>query len=112
MLKIFVSFFNELATKKKNYAQMDLLDHGFQEGDALEGIHVKVQNSSMASRRSSLDGRKTLRKEYMSTTSIRVGRSGSNIPIEEIPMSTTRSNLGEGKDSLSCRVECMGQVVT
>jgi hypothetical protein len=34
-----------------------LLDHGFQEDNALEGYHVKGQNSVMASKRSSLDGR-------------------------------------------------------
>jgi hypothetical protein len=31
-----------------------LLDHGFQEDNALEGYHVKGQNSVMASKRSSL----------------------------------------------------------
>jgi hypothetical protein len=51
----YVSFFNELATERKNYAS--LLDHGFQENNALEGYHVKGQNSVMASKRSSLDGR-------------------------------------------------------
>jgi hypothetical protein len=34
-----------------------LLDHGFQEDNALEGHHVKGKNSVMASKRSSLDGR-------------------------------------------------------
>jgi hypothetical protein len=108
----FAFFFNELSTEKKKLCSRPLLDHGFQEDNALEGIHVKGQTSIMASKRSSLDGRKTLWKEYMSTTSIRVGRSGSNIPIEEMTMSTTRSKSGEGRDSLSCRVECMGQVIT
>jgi hypothetical protein len=68
--------------------------------------------SAMASRRSLLDGRKTLWKEYMSTTSIREERSSSNIPIEEMTMSTTGSKSGEGRDSLLCGVEHMGQVVT
>ena len=71
-----------------------LLDHGFQEDNAMERIHVKGQTSAMASRRSSLDGRKTLWKEYMSTTSIRVGKFGSNSPIEEMTMSTTGSKSG------------------
>jgi hypothetical protein len=78
----------------------------------MEGIHVKGQMSAMASRRYSPDGRKTLWKEYMSTTSIRVGRSGSNSPIEKMTMSTTRSKSREGIDSLSCKVERMGQVIT
>jgi hypothetical protein len=65
--------------------------------------------SAMASRRSSLDGRKALWKEYMSTTSIRVGRFGSNIPIEDMTMSTIGYKSGEGRDSLSCEVECMGE---
>jgi hypothetical protein len=47
--------------------------------------------STMASKRSSLDGREELWKEYMSMTSIRVGRYSSKIPIEEIIMSTTGS---------------------
>jgi hypothetical protein len=55
MLVASVSFFNELATEKRNYAHD--LDHGFQENNALEGYHVKGQNSVMASKRSSLDGR-------------------------------------------------------
>jgi hypothetical protein len=37
-----------------------LLDHGFQENNALEEHHVKGQKSVMASKRSSLDGRKSL----------------------------------------------------
>jgi hypothetical protein len=49
----------------------------------------------MASKRSSLDGRTMLWKEYMSRVAIGVGRSGSNIPIEEITMSTTRSRSEE-----------------
>jgi hypothetical protein len=68
--------------------------------------------SSMASRRSLLYGRKTLWNEYMLTTSIRVGRFGYNIPIEEMTMSTTIYKSGEGGDSLSCGVECMEQVIT
>jgi hypothetical protein len=49
-----------------------LLDHDFQEDNSLEGIHVKGLTSTMASRRASLDGRKSLWKGYMSTASIRV----------------------------------------
>jgi hypothetical protein len=66
----------------------------------------------MSSKRSSLDGRKILWKGYMSTTSIRVRISGSNIPIEEMTMSTIGYKLGERRDSLSCKVECMEQVIT
>jgi hypothetical protein len=68
-----------------------LLDHGFQEENSLEGQHVKGQNSTMASKRSSLDGRNTLWKEHMLRVVIGVRRSGSNIPIEDIIMSTTGS---------------------
>jgi hypothetical protein len=50
-----VSFFNELEIRKP--CSNSLLDHGFQEDNALEGHHVKGQNSVMASKRSSLDGR-------------------------------------------------------
>jgi hypothetical protein len=101
-----------LKSMKINYAQIPLLDHGFQEDNALEGIHVKGQTSIMASKRSLLDGRTTLWKEYMSRDVIGVGRSGSNIPIKEITMSTTRSKSEEGRDSFSFGVECMGQVAT
>jgi hypothetical protein len=101
-----------LPQRRENMLVKTLLDHRFQEDNSLEGIHVKGQTSAMASRRSSLDGRKALRKEYMSTTSIRVGISGSNSPIKDIIMSTTGSKLGEGRDSLSCGVEHMGQVDT
>jgi hypothetical protein len=132
----FVSFFNKLATERKTVlvalgsipiflfhflmsllhrgklCSWILLDHGFQEENSLEGIHVKGKNSIMASKRSLLDGRKTLWKENMLMNSIRVGRSSSNILIEEITMSTTRSKLGQGRYSLSCMVERMGQVIT
>jgi hypothetical protein len=80
--------------------------------NGLEGIHVKVQTSAMASKRYSLDGRKTLQKEYMLMTLIMVGIFGSNIPIEEMTMSTTGYKSREGRDFLSCGVECMGKVVT
>jgi hypothetical protein len=43
----------------------------------------------MASKRSSLDGRKSLWKGHMSRVSLGVRRSGSNSPTEEITMSTT-----------------------
>ena len=61
----------------------------------------------MASRIYSLDGIKTLWKEYMSTNSICVGRSVSNSPIEEMTMSTTISKSEEGRYSLSLEVERM-----
>jgi hypothetical protein len=90
MLKAgFIFFFNELEIRKP--CSNSLLDHGFQEDSALEGHHVKGQNSVMASKRSSLDGRNTLWKEHMSRVAIGVRRSGSKIPIEEITMSTTGS---------------------
>jgi hypothetical protein len=85
-----------------------MVDHAFKEDNALEGIHVKGKTSMMASKRSLQDGRKSLQKEYMLTTSIRVGRSGSNSLIEEMTVSTSISYLGEGRYSLLCRVERMG----
>jgi hypothetical protein len=33
-----------MSLKEENYAQTPLLDHGFQEDNALEGHHVKGQN--------------------------------------------------------------------
>jgi hypothetical protein len=81
--------------KEEKLCLWPLLDHGFQEDNSLEGIHVKGQTSIMASKRSSLYRREALWKEYMSTTSIRIGRYGSNIPIEEITMSTTGSKSSE-----------------
>jgi hypothetical protein len=70
---------------------MTLLDHGFQEDNALEGHHVKGQNSVMASKRSSLDGRRMLWKEHMSRSFIRGKEISSKSPTEEITMSTTGS---------------------
>jgi hypothetical protein len=90
MLKTSVSFFNKLATERKNML-ITSLDHGSQEDNSLEGIHVKGQTSIMASKRSSLDERKTPSKEHMSRSMIGVRRSGYKIPTEEIIMSTTRS---------------------
>jgi hypothetical protein len=78
----------------------------------MKGIHVKGKKSIMASKRSYLDGRKTLWKENMSMASIRVGRSSSNSPIEEITMPTTRSKSGEGRYSLLFGVECMRLFIT
>jgi hypothetical protein len=80
-----------MSLKSENHAHSSLLDHGFQEDNALEGNHVKGQNSVMDSKRSSLDGRNTLWKEHMSRVAIGVKRSGSNIPTEEITMSTIGS---------------------
>jgi hypothetical protein len=77
--------------KSENHAQGSLLDHGFQEDNSLKGHHVKGQNSVMASKRSSLDGRNALWKEHMSRSVTGVRRSCSNSPIEEITMSTTGS---------------------
>ena len=72
-----------------------LLDHGFQEDISLEGHHVKGQYLVMDSKRSSLDGRKSLWKEHMSRVVTGVRRSGSNSPTEEITMSTTGSKSSE-----------------
>jgi hypothetical protein len=60
MLMIYVSFFKELATEKRKLCLWTLLDHGFQENNALEKHHVKGQISIMASKISSLDGIKSL----------------------------------------------------
>jgi hypothetical protein len=84
----------------------NLLNHGFQEDNALEGHHVKGQNSVMASKRSSFDGRNTLWKEHMSRVARGVRRSGSNRPTEDFTMSTTRSK------SFSSIVEGMGDNAT
>jgi hypothetical protein len=89
--------------KSENHAQA-LLNHGSQEDNALEGHHVKGQNSVIASKISSLDGRNTLWKELMSRVVIGVRRSGSNRPTKEITMSTTKSK--------SSKVEFMGDTAT
>jgi hypothetical protein len=81
-----------------------LLGHGFQKDNALEGHHVKGKNLVMASKRSSLDRRNPLWKEYMLRATIGVKRSGSKILIEEITMSTTGSKSSE--------VELMGDNAT
>jgi hypothetical protein len=61
MLITSVSFFNEVVTEmKKLSSKTTLLDHGFQEDKSPEGDLVKGQNSVMASKRSSLEGRNTL----------------------------------------------------
>jgi hypothetical protein len=104
MLKASVSFFNELAIEKRNCARGFFFDHGFQENNALEGYHVKGQNSVMASKRSSSDGRQSLWKEHMSRVVIGVKRLSSNNPIEDITMSTTGSK--------SSKVEVMGDIAT
>ena len=80
-----------MSLKSENHAQFSPLDNGFQEDNALEGHHVKGQNSIMGSKKSSLDGRNTLLKEHMSRAMIGVRRSGSNSPTEEMIMSTTIS---------------------
>jgi hypothetical protein len=89
---------------QKLSSKLSLLDHGFQEDNAPEGHHVKGQNSIMASKRSSLDGRNTLWKDHMSRVTTGVRRSGSKDPIEEITMSTTGSKSPE--------VEAMGDNTT
>jgi hypothetical protein len=88
----------------KKLSSSSLLDHGFQEDNALEGHHVKGQNSVMASKRSSLEGRNTLWKDTMSRVVTGVKRSGFKDPIEEITMSTTGSK--------SPKVESMGDNAT
>jgi hypothetical protein len=104
MLIAYISFFNDFATENKDYSHSFHLDHVFQEDNALEGHHVKEQKSDMASKRSSLEGRKTLWKEHMSMSVIGVRILGSNSPTEEITMSTTRSK--------SSKVEFMGDNTT
>ena len=69
MLVTSVSFFNDIATEKGNYAQGYFL--------------------IMASKRI------TLWKEHMSRIMTGVRRSGSSNPTEEITMSTTGSKLSE-----------------
>ena len=84
-----------MSLKSKNHAQDSLLDHGFQEDNALEGHHVKGQNLVMASKRSSLDGRRIIWKEHISRVVSGVRISSSNSPSEEITMSTTGSKSYE-----------------
>jgi hypothetical protein len=117
--EVIVSFFNELDTGKELCSRFQvrsldccfiflmrllqrrklcswlLLDHGFQEDNTLEGYHVKGQNSVMASKISSSDGRRSLWKEHMSRVVTGVRRSSSNNPIEEITMSITESKSSE-----------------
>jgi hypothetical protein len=90
--------------QREKLCSWTLLYHGFQENNTLEGDHVKGQNSVMASKRSSLDGRKSLWKEHMSRAAIGVRRSSYNSPTEEITMSSTGSK--------SSRVEVMGDNAT
>jgi hypothetical protein len=92
-----------LLQRCKKYPQSGF-DHGFQEDNAPEGDHVKGQNSVMASKRSSFDGRNTLWKDTMSRVVTGVKISGSNNPIEEISMSTSGSK--------SSKVESMGDNAT
>jgi hypothetical protein len=97
-------FLTRLPQRRKKLSSEPLLDHEFQEDNALEEHHFKGQNSVMASKRSSLEGRNALWKDTMSRVATRVKRSGSNNPIEEITMSTTGSKLLE--------VEAMGDNAT
>jgi hypothetical protein len=71
-----------MSLKLENHAHRNILDHGFQEENALEGHHVKGKKLVMASKRSSLDGGNTLWKEHMSRVMIGVRRSGSNSPTK------------------------------
>jgi histone deacetylase complex regulatory component SIN3 len=96
-------FLTRLPQRLKNYPR-SLLDHGFQEDNALEGDHVKGQKSVMASKGSSLEGSNTLWNDTMSRVMTGVKRSGSNNPIDEITMSTTGSKSSE--------VEAMGNNAT
>jgi hypothetical protein len=96
-------FLTRLPQRRKKYPQ-SIFYHGFQEDNAPEGDHVKGQNSVMASKRNSFDGRNTLWKDTMSRVTTGVKRSGSNNPIEEITMSTTGSKSSE--------VEAMGDNAT
>jgi hypothetical protein len=114
MLVTSISFFNELATERKKLCSWTLLDHGFQEKNTLEGHHVKGQKLVMASKRYSLDGRKSFWKEHVSRVATRLRRSGSNNPTDEITMSTTRSKSSEvevigddGKSTSGGKIECI-----
>jgi hypothetical protein len=75
-----------MSLKSENHAPRSLLDHGFQEYNALEGHRVKGKNSVISCKRYSLDGRKMLWKEHMSRVVKGVRRLGSTIPIEDITM--------------------------
>jgi hypothetical protein len=97
-------FLTRFPQRQKNYPRKPLLDHGFQEDNALEEHHVKGQKSVMATKRSSLEGRNALWKDTMSRVTTGVKRSGSNNPIEEITMSTTVYKSSE--------VEAMGDNAT
>jgi hypothetical protein len=55
-----ILFFNEVVAEMQKLSSEPLLDHGFQEDNALEEHHVKGQNSVITSKRSSLEGRNTL----------------------------------------------------
>jgi hypothetical protein len=103
-------------TQKHELCSWPLLDHGFQEDNALEGVHVKGHTLIMDSKISLLDGTTMLWKEYILRATIGVGRLGSNIPIEEITMSTTRSRSEEVENTMRgsflSTVEGMGHVTT
>jgi hypothetical protein len=97
--EISVSFFNKVASEMQKLSlETSVLDHGFQEDNALKGDHVKGKKSVMASKRSSLEGRNTLWKDTMSRVTIGVKRSSSSNPIEEITMPTTGSKSSEVED--------------
>jgi hypothetical protein len=73
----------------------------------------------MASKRYSLDGRKSLWKEHMSRVTTGVRRSDSNIPNEEITMSNTRSKssevegMGDERKSTSGgEIECISPIIS
>jgi hypothetical protein len=76
------------------------------------------KNSFMDSKRSSLDGRKSLWKEHMLRVTTRVRRSSSNSPTEEITMSTTRSKSSkvegmgdDGKSTTRGEMECISALI-
>jgi hypothetical protein len=97
------NFLTRFPQRHKRYPR-SLLDHGYQEGNAPEGDHVKGQKLVMASKRSSLEGRNTLWKDTMSRVTTGVKISSSRNPIEEITVSTIESKSSE--------VEVMGDNAT
>ena len=92
MLKASISFFNELSTEKRNYAQGFFLIMASKRIILWKDTMSREKNLVMASKRSSLDGRR-ITLEGIHVDGLDKGREidGSNIPIEEITMSTTRS---------------------
>jgi hypothetical protein len=104
MLVTSVSFFNELATEKRNYARGCFLIMASKRIMLWKDTMSRDKTRSWLPRDLHQDGRESLWKEHMSRVMIGVRRSGSNNPTEEITMSTTGSKSSE--------VEVMGDNAT